>query len=196
MRFGVVVVGRVTGTHMIADLGVPVPYNVPVTITPEQAYRSKDLWRSLQQKHIFQLDVTPFKPEDAPLSTQDAAQLKTLTLENSELRKKLQAAVEQKGRLEEQLGGLQEQLGTVLETLARIEKAGPVVVRDGVLHPVTEAVGGDVPTYLPDQIVPLDAKTSITADEDTSEGTSVTDAASRLRELRRSKEPGEDLDFG
>jgi hypothetical protein len=69
---------------------------------------------------------------------------------------------------------------------------------DGVLlRAASEVVGGEVPTYIPDQIMPENAESQIVADVARTEGTSVSDATSRLRELRRSKDPEDlDLDFG
>lgn len=195
MNGGMVVVGMVTGKHLIEDLRVVVPHLVPVALTPEQVMRSRDLQIALQQQKIFKLDVTPFKPLAAP-SVPDARTAE-LEQENKSLRAKLEEAESQKRGLEGRLEGLQKQLDTVLSVLERIEKAGAVVIRDGTPIPATEAVGGEVPAYIPEQILPESAKASITAEEDTTEGTSVVDAASRLRKLRRQQdEGGEDLDFG
>jgi len=194
-----VVVGRVTGTHIIEDINVHVPHMVPITITPEQMYRSKDLYRSLQQHRIFKLDCTPFRPESPPFSApQDTARLKAVEQENRVLRDKLQKATAQKEGLAVRLEGMQKQLETVLTTLGRIEAAGPVVVHSGgkAVAAATEAVGGEAPTYIPDQIHPENAEARITTEEDTTEGTSVSDAASRLRKLRQTQPEDEDIDFG
>jgi len=157
---------------------------------------SRDLHRALQQKKIFRLDMTPFKPEDAP-SIQSTARVQELEQDNRELRRQLQASERQKQKLEGQLESMQGKLDSVLEVLARIEKAGPVVVNGAVVAKATEAVGGDTPTFIPDQITPEDAETQIVTDEGTTEGSKVTDAASRLRELRRQQAgETEDLDFG
>lgn len=197
MNGGMVVVGRVTGTHMIEDLHVVVPYMVPVALTPEQVVRSRDLNRALQQQKIFKLDVTPFKPE-SPSREDWRAELEQ---ENQSLKARLLVSETQRKGLEASLEGLQQQLNTVVGILERIEKAGAVVIRGGEAIPATEAVGGDVPAYIPDKIHPETVETSITAEEDTTEGSSVADAASRLRELRRKAvedrlEEDEDLDFG
>jgi DNA repair exonuclease SbcCD ATPase subunit len=194
MNGGMVVVGRVTGNHFIEDLQVNVPHMVPVSLTPEQVCRSRDLQRALQQQKVFKLDVTPFKPGP---QVPDNARINALEQQNKDLRKKLRAAETQKEGLETRLEGLQQQLETVLTVLQRIEETGAVVIREGkVVNAASEAVGGEAPAYIPDKIVPENVETSITAEEGTSEGSSVTDAASRLRELKRQKGDGDDIDFG
>jgi len=55
-----------------------------------------------------------------------------------------------------------------------------------VLEASSGAVGGEVPMYIPsDGLKPKGAETSIQVVESTSKGTSVTDAAQKLKELRR-----------
>ncbi len=63
---GMVVVGLVTGDHKIEDINVVVPHMVATPITPDQMCNSRDLNIALQQKKIFRLDMTPFKPNSAP----------------------------------------------------------------------------------------------------------------------------------
>ena len=58
-----------------------------------------------------------------------------------------------------------------------------VLVAD-VLEQEAEVVGGEAPVFIPAEIKPKDAKTSIDAVTRTTEGSSIASAASALRKLR------------
>ena len=197
-RGGITVVSIQTGGHVIQDINTPVPQRVAVTIPATQVLKSKDLYRALQQGYLFQLDGGMVVAASA-----DNGDASALPLENGLLRKQLQAVELENKSLKGALATLQEQFNaiasdpmakmeTILATLERLGQGGggvaPVVAKP------TEAVGGEVPTYLPDKITPDEAKANITTTDDTSEGTSVADAASRLKKLRASQ--AEDIDLG
>lgn len=199
-RGGITVVSIQTGGYVIQDINTPVPQRVAVTIPGALVLKSKDLYRALQQGYLFQLDGGMVVADSA-----DNGDASALALENGQLRKKLQAVELENKSLKGALATLQEQFNavasdpmakmeTILATLERIGTGGGGVVVAPAAAKPTEAVGGEVPTYLPDKITPDTAKASITTEDDTSEGTSVDAAASRLKKLRASQ--AEDIELG
>lgn len=197
---GIDVVGLVMGMHVIADIQVAVPFRIMTHITAEQMHRSKDLWRDIQQKKIFQLtgrrSVAPNRP--VMQATPDMTRIGELEKENRELRRQLASAEQRNQGLQDLLAGLQGQLAGFQKALGRIENlpglAQPVVMQavpQGFSAPVaavsapTEAVGGDAPLFIPSEITPKGAETNIKVASDTEKNSNVSSAASRLKELRR-----------
>lgn len=52
---GITVVGLVSGSHIIEDIRITVPYQVAVQISSEMAHRSRDLARDIQDKKVLQV---------------------------------------------------------------------------------------------------------------------------------------------
>lgn len=210
-RGGITVVGIVTGGHVIQDINTPVPHRVAVTIPADQVLKSKDLYRSLQQGKIFQLDGGMIAPDPGETMPPNDVQAK----ENERLRRQLadakaqlaEAQAENKAlrtvleRLEGQISAIASAAAAPNNTVAMqteiitavLEKIGRGNTLVGA--PATEAVGGEVPTYMPDHITP-EAEANITIEDEATETRSVSDAASRLRKLRQQQAETEDIDFG
>lgn len=200
------VVGMVGGMHVIEDIRVAVPFKIAVNITPEQVLRSKDLHRDIQQKKILQLNghrAFPVPSPHAPQKDNGAfVRIGMLEKENKELRRKLLEAERRNQGLQDLLGGLQAQLGGFQAALGRIESlpglANPVVVQAAPVAasapvaaaPVSEAVGGEAPLFIPGEIAPKDAQANIKVADETSTTSNVSAATSKLKELRRQKAEG------
>ncbi len=191
MQGGITVTSVVTGTHIIEDIKVPVPHQIAVFIPIDVAYRSKDLWRGLQTGRLFKLtggsglamqSSPPMAPSQDRLASKELAALR---VENVRLQEELAKSRQRTRTLEEEVSGMRGQLGDILSTLGRIEKSGGVVGSAPVnATGVSEAVGGEVPTYVPD-IKSDNTKASIQVEKSTTEGSSVEDAASTLKGLRQ-----------
>jgi len=214
------VVGMVTGTHVIEDLKLPVPYRVAVHIPADEAHRSRDLWIGIDQKRLFLLKgqsgaVRP-APKATPVSVPAASkeevdQLKSeleaakqeLVSARQEAEKARQDFLLVQGRLTDALtelaaaqkhnSSLQEdhtkKLETIVGMLSRLG-SGQVSVVEGVQEAL-QAVGGDIPVFIPDTIQPQDAETNIqTKKVDVLEGSTVKGAASSLRELKKGRAKG------
>jgi len=186
-----VVTGLVTGTHMIEDIGVPVPHQIAVRIPVDLALRSRDLQIGLQQKRLLLLKggsglsvVTPpnghmpaAPPKSPPPSNAPSEEVQRL-------RQDLATARQENAELRASLKAQEEKLEAILEAIGRLSQGGTVTA-EGVQAAV-EAVGGEAPMFIPsDGLKPKDAETSIKVAEETVEGASVADAASALKSLRK-----------
>lgn len=94
----------VVGTQPLADIGMDVPYGREVIIPAEKAARSRDLYKAISQKQIFQLPAQPGPQHVAPLGhvkddlLQERNQFleqrcKHLDEENKQLREALRTAM-------------------------------------------------------------------------------------------------------
>lgn len=178
---GMIVVGLVTGDHYLEDIQVVVPHKVAVPISPEQALRSKDLYKALQQGRIFKLDggtgvVPEIKPQPVP------------QIEESRLKSELKASERRNVALESELGAIKSQLGSILELL-RSGASVPAQASASVLAPITpppsDVVEVDVPMFIPNTIKPEDVEARIDVKKDVSGDTGLSDAAAKLRKLRK-----------
>jgi len=203
---GMTVVGCVTGTHLIEDLKIAVPFRCSVTISAEDVLRSRDLSIAIQQKKVFTLinhmgglrvrgnpppKALPAAP--AAVSRGDSAipelqrALRALEASNKELI----ASRSREGALQDALAANQELLKGIQGSLQRIEAKEPVVVQGGVVagtaRSSSDVVGGEAPQFIPKKIKPQDVETRITVEKQ--EGTADLDASrSKLRELRRKQQ--------
>lgn len=208
MSGGMDVVGLVMGMHLIEDIKVAVPFKVSVHITAEQMHRSKDLWRAISQKKIFQLSGNRSFPNTGlkPSAQKgvDTARIVALEKENKTLKQKLEQERQRNGGLQDLLAGLQAQLAGFQKALGRIESLPalsqqPVMVQGAQMAPVassapavapSEAVGGEAPLFIPSEIAPKDAEANIQIADDTSTDSKVSSAASRLKQLRKQQGGG------
>lgn len=187
----VTVVGLDTSTVVLLDIGMDVPHRVVVTVPADRATLSKDLWRAISQRRLFQLHAgpatqAPVRPVVPPMAS-DAWQNKcrALEAENAQLRSRvaeLEAHVcpvvptsDPTGKLDEILALLRSG-GTVVAVgqapAARAEQKGVVEV--------------DVPAFIPTEIKPKDIEGRMAeVQSETSEATNLGSAASALRKFRR-----------
>lgn len=200
----VVVAGLVTGTHLIEDIGVTVPHQVAVRIPADVALKSKDLWRGIQQNRLFRLNAGSGLNIAAEVHAQPPANA-AVQQENQRLHHETQRLQQENQRLQQEnqrlaaelaaerqrndslqaalvsgLQGVQTAIGK-LESAPRVVLAGPGAAQAGG----SDVVGGDVPTFVPDKILPENVEAQIRPDKTTAEQSNVSSAASRLRELRR-----------
>lgn len=191
MRGGITVAGLVTGSHMIEDIKVSVPHQTAVFIPADLAYKSKDLWRGIGQRRLFQLTGGSGLAVEPNIRAQPAntAELEDLRAENKKLRKQLGETQQQNVGLQEAIQAMQGQLSAILRVLGKIETNGvlavlpPQVQKD--VKQAVGAVGGDVPTFIPNDLKAEDADVSITVESESVERTSVLDAAKTLRAVRK-----------
>ena len=196
----VIVAGLVTGTHLIEDIGVAVPHQIAVHIPADQALRSKDLWRGIQQGKLFKLDggsgfhVGSARTAEASRLANLESENHRLTLELAEARRELEAERNRNHGLVDVLAGLQAQLQGVQAAVGRLGDASRDVHNTQVgpgapsVAAPNGAVGGEAPTFLPDRIRPEAAVAQIRPATETTESSNVANAASKLREMR--KQPG------
>lgn len=191
----IIVAGLVTGTHLIEDIGVAVPHKVAVHIPADQALRSKDLWRGLDQGKLFKLDGGCIQVNRVPAG--ESGEIATLRaevarLETENKRLKIDAETERlrADGFQTVLGGLEAQLAGVRQAIGKLGDLPRVVhVVQGtaaVSGPSADVVGGDAPTFIPDRIRPAeDVETQIRTETATAEKSNVSSAASKLREMKK-----------
>jgi hypothetical protein len=176
------VIGLVAGTHILEDIARDVPHGVTVTIPGELAVRSKDLWRAISQKCIFQLpSASPPSPQlgydigqlEGQISDL-AARLRALEAENKLLREKTETQTARK--LDEIISVLQSRPQTVVITEKEVKTVKP-----------EERVDGTAPIFLPSKLHP-DGAAVVRIDVPGENASSdVIDAANRLRKMRKEK---------
>jgi hypothetical protein len=185
---GITVTKTTTGVTFIPDIKVYVPHREAVYIPANDALSSVDLHRALNTKEIFQLLSSI--PQTSTAAPQEDLKNVSLEMENRILRDQLARSQQQGTQLQSSMTSLETLMGQLLTTVKRIDEAPKVVMHQGaagVATMVTEAVGGDVPIFLPDNIVPSDANVHIEVEQTSSDSDKVSAAASKLRELRRGR---------
>lgn len=202
MTGGISVVGCVTGTHVIADISVCVPHRIAVFIPAEQVLRSKDLHRGLQQGHIMKLDGGSALRQDAPQPTGPdlssvvarlEAENKQLRLELEVMRSDLEVTRARESGLQQAFAIFGGQLAGIQGALGRLESKEPVIQRVGgpsvATAPIPRGVvGGAAPVFIPSQITPETDDVSIQIATAESGESPVSDARTKLREMRRKAE--------
>lgn len=139
MSYGVTVIGLVSGSHIIEDIRVTVPYQVAVQISPDQAHRSRDLAQDILDKKVLQIRGAlpagavlrgngavprPAAPLSVPrkvVTEVDSAELQRLKTQVAQLSQDLSQSLEREAQLkarEAQLQGLNVGLQTTLTTMA------------------------------------------------------------------------------
>lgn len=183
---GITVTKSSTGVSFLADIKVYVPHKEAVYIPANQALSSVDLHRALNTKEIFQLSSTLQQQGVVPQEDPKKVALET---ENRILRDQLARSQQQGDALQTSMSSLQRQMGELLGAVKVMAETPRTVVQvaAGAAVPAqtTEAVGGDVPMFLPDNIVPTDAAVHIQVQQSSSNSDKVSVAASKLREMRR-----------
>lgn len=179
---GMTVTKTTTGSILLADIQVMVHHQVPTYIPADRALNSADLHRALGSGAIFQmLNTIHNKPAEAL----DAA----LADENRLLREALKASAQQNNSLQQSVDGLAEQMKVLAAAVGKIGTGPATVVHvtgsAGLAASLNEAVGGDIPMFLPDTVVPSGADVQLQVQESVAEGDGVSDARSRLRQLRK-----------
>lgn len=183
---GITVTKTSTGVTFLQDIKVYVPHREAVYIPANQALSSVDLHRALNTKEIFQLSSTLQQPT---LASQDDPMTTALEAENRILRDQLARSQQQGEALRTSMSSLERQMGELVGVVKGLAEAPRIVqMAPGATIAAsapTEAVGGDVPMFLPDNIVPTDAAVHIQVQQSSSSSDKVSAAASKLREMRK-----------
>lgn len=193
------VVGLVAGNHLIEDISRDVPYGVVVVIPADLALISKDLWRSLNQKFLYQLPTIPTTQQADPMQDQEKHRLERyareleshvsrLESENRMLKEQLKSVESQASKIEA-LQGLKSDptLGSKLDSILLMLQAG-VPAQGGIRgnNPSQRGseIDGSAPTFLPSEIRQKDLEARIDIQPE-SNSSNVSEAAERLRKLRK-----------
>lgn len=182
---GIRVTKPTTGApHLIRDIMVSVPHRVSVYIPADKALNSKDLYRDLATGAIFQL--SGFIKQDAPEGVEDEDDDETPA---APAKRAPEASVkgEDTASLKEGMARLERQLATLTTALQNLTVTQVVQATPGEAPKAKDAGAIDLnaPMFIPDNLIPK-ADVNIQAKEAVSnEG--ISNAASKLKELRRSK---------
>jgi len=184
------------GSHLIEDIGVLVPQGVVVSISADQAYRSRDLWRAISQNLVFRLKSGPAPasmgtPQPLPDVTKDTS----LLVEQNRL---LMASLEEQRTQNAALLSAVDQQRRVLEMLAEKVSTQKVEVQythapGNAIAPTTPKVEGtivsgpEVPMFIPSSIKAENSKTRIATNRDESEA-DLEEARNKLRQLKALKQ--------
>lgn len=184
----VIVIGMVAGTHVLEDLGQDVPYGMSVVIPGEQALRSKDLWRAISTRCVFEVPKklmgVPTVRADTDKEQQLELRVKELTEEVAGLRLALAAAESKLAAAEAKEDApneYEEKLNRILQAIEQGKTSMPAIPAAKLL----EEIDGTAPTFLPSSIVPQDAQTRIDIQGEQSESGEVSKAAANLRKMRK-----------
>ena len=188
----VVVVGMVQDRHVIADISFNVPYGIDTTIPGALAAQSKDLWRDIGQRKLFK-KPSAVMPAPHPVShkapPQNNKQLEALSKQVAELQRENKELVASIRAKESSESRLEMKLEALLDAVKNGITMAPGTVTPGVAAPVAKAVplvDGSAPTFLPSQIKMEDVEARIDVQGESSDS-NVSDAAAKLRALRKKK---------
>lgn len=199
-----VVLGLVVPSHLIEDLSVHVPQGTTVTIPGYQTLQSKDLHQAISMKQLAVVHnsaVIGAKPDTKEKDRADklAKENESLVTQNSALQARNNVLESQVSDLQAQLTVLTGELALVraqeskLDAILTAVNDRPTIIqqvegpsRSALVALPTGKVSGDVPHFIPSQIKSEGIDTDkITVKEETSTDSSVADAASKLKSLRK-----------
>lgn len=176
----IIVFGLTVPTCVLHDIGRDVPHGETVTIPGDMAYRSKDLWRAIGQRQIFRITRGPGPnalaqvPKPAPpppvVVVPPPSRDEALESENRALKEQL---LNQSQKLDSIIALLQ--AGVPMAAIQAASSANPHI----------SAVADETPIYIPSLIKPENAEIRIEPQRSESEGSQVSGAAEKLRELRQ-----------
>lgn len=180
----VTVFGLMVPTCVIVDIGMDVPHGRTIVVPAEKAHVSKDLWRLIGQKCLFQMRSGPYAPQP-PMSqvARIPAQQERLEVENAELRETL---VRQQQEFQAAQKESKDKLDAILLLLQSGALAtGSQAMMSGAKAGLTSSgVDGSAPSFIPTTITPENAQARIESKKEES-ASSATSSASKLRELRK-----------
>ncbi len=176
---GITVTKTTTGSLLIPDIQVMVHHQIPTFIPADQVLNSTDLHRAIGSKAIFQMLNTMHtgKPQDQKGVLED---------ENRQLREALMKSTQQSTALQQSVNDMAKQVGALAAAVTKMgtQQVTLQAVSTVAVQPVSEVVGGEIPMFLPDTVAPT-GDVQIRVQEVLSEGDSVSDARSKLRQLRK-----------
>jgi hypothetical protein len=168
-------------TVVLHDIQMDVPFEATVEIPSEKALVSKDLWRAISSKQLFQLSKSP---NQISMSTEPELreQIRQLTAENEDLRSKLLAKHAEVDGLKLQ----QATLDSILTRLSNVPTVHPTVTATVEGTPSGGAwrvVDNSAPMFIPTTIMPEGAESHIETTK-TEADTGVSGAQNKLRQLK------------
>lgn len=187
MSGDVVVLGLVSPSHFLTDIQTEVPHMGQVVISGEKAIHSKDLWRAISSRQIYQLNTLPNLSRSAMSSTLEAdlrGRIAELEVENRVLKATiLESQSTQKPTVD--YTAQQEKLDAILRMVSN-----PGFSAASNLRPISSDQVKDEPLlFIPSTITPVDAETRIESKTEESESSGVSGAASKLRDMRKKQGP-------
>lgn len=191
----VTVVGLDTSTVVLLDIGMDVPHRVVVTVPADRATVSKDLWRAISQRRLFQLHAgpatqAPVRPIAPPAASNEwQTRCRALEAENAQLRARV-AELEALNRPAPSPAAPEADATGKLDEILALLRSGKTVVAAGQAPAARAEQRGvvevDVPAFIPTEIKPKDFEGRMTEVQTTSsEASGLGSAASALRKLRR-----------
>lgn len=206
----VTVVGLDVSTVVLGDIGMDVPHQVVVTVPADLATRSKDLWRAVNQRRLFQLHAGSarqhvVRPVVPPTLGADKWQEKcrALEAENASLLERITALEQEVGRLQSVTPSappppvptapvpvLDPRLDEIL-SLLKSGTTAPAPVGSARPTPTTPVpslgvVEVEVPAFIPSEIKPKGVEGRIAeVQSETSANSNLGSAASALRKFRK-----------
>lgn len=200
MQGDVTVVGLDVSTTVLYDIGMDVPHRQVVTIPANKATMSKDLWRAISQRRVFQLHAGsvsqgPVRPTVAPSPPAEVWQDKCrqLEAENAQLREAV-ARMEQdrqpapvvvQAAPDERL----DQILNLLKAGVPVAAAAPGQSVRTVAPAQPTVVDVDVPAFIPTEIKPKGIEGRIAeVQAETSDRANLGSAADALRKMRQGRQ--------
>lgn len=190
----VTVVGIDTSTTVLYDIGMDVPHRGVVTIPADLATISKDLWRAISQRRLFQLhagSVTqgPVRPTLPPTPQLEVWQEKCriLEAENTTLKQTVESL---RRELADKPNSAQPPPtdSRLDEILSLLRSGVPIVGASTTPRTIpvgTGVVEVEVPAFIPNEIKPKSVEGRIAeVQSETSANSNLGSAADALRKLR------------
>lgn len=196
-----VVVGLVSDTHIIEDIGVMVPKGVAVTIPGHLCLISKDLHRGLSQRHLMLLyhppATLPAYRASSGLGKEEREKLET---ENQRLVSQNEALALRNVTLESQIDSLNREVTLLkakdmkLDTILRAIQERPLgltpisqVVSTSPIPPTEDTVNSEVPMFIPSMIKSGNVEDRRLAVQEETSTSDVSSSANKLKNLRKGK---------
>lgn len=197
MNVGDVAVVAVASDHVIRDIAFNCPKGILVIVPAEQAARSKDLHRDISQRVLWPMQGHPtidFLPPSASPHRADIRLLQErvgiLELAEQRLKDRNAFLESENSRLEAENQKLRveatsdHKLDLILAKLQE-KPAPPLYAGVTPTSPLPEVVGGEAPMFIPETGPSPSLTEHIEVKAEVKEGGDVSNAASKLRSIRR-----------
>ena len=184
------VVGLKPDTCLLVDIGMDVPHGQIVTIPAERALESKDLNRAINQRWLFKLHPGPLPDPLAPSPLMQEVvslrnQVRSLEEENRILRDRL-AVFEAQSYPHDKIDAILSLLQSVPLHGTKQEAHKPDTIPSPE-NPESGIVEIPPPPFIPSKIRSDDMRAFIQTDISSGNSGDITEAANRLREMRRNQ---------
>ena len=180
MEGGITVSKVTTGTYLIRDIQVQVAHKEMTFIPMHQVNLSSDLHKALGSRELFQLSsVVPHKPEEVPppkAVVEKTAPISPLEVENRQLKELI-------ANLQKDFKSMEAKIDQILGFMKNSPPAVAVSGLGGKPPVEDDVVQIAVPMFIPD-IEAKEVVGSITTTSEESDGSSISGATSKLREMR------------